>query len=228
MIYYEVTRADILKASTFQWSRVLQMNHNTDNRLTIEAQFYTFLKDLKPKVQYNQITIEEANYEIRKKVVELQDKYPKDFPKVTELGWYSKIILANEFLAGNVTIRNEYSLDTMLSVRERLVNAAEQDMVRAEKQAEIDRIAYLDKLKEREASRIPVTVGMLFHTKEGIARAYQHQYPSNTKSYIIIKELSNTAQITYGKYTVGRKCWRIDRVLIEGGRAYLDDLITIG
>lgn len=104
MIYYEITKEDILKPTKKMGSKVLQYKYNTPYREAIDLSFYTFMKKIKIKVIDNSITILEANEQIYQKVKELTIKYPNDFPDKDDLGWYSKQLLVEKYLSGKVTI----------------------------------------------------------------------------------------------------------------------------
>lgn len=228
MIYYTVTREDLMKASTFKWQKVLQPTCSTNEWYVIKKEFYIIVKQIKLKVLYKQIDMEEANREIRKEVLKLTEKYPSAFPKHNELGYYSKNILAEKFMLGELTINSTYDVNIMLSERisllKEIVDAETVRLNKEKERIEAERIA-----KEvAEATKVPIEVGMLFHTKQGIARAFLHQYPKGTKLHTVLKELPNSVTMEFGKFTLGRQCWKITGIFIEGGRAYQDDLVIIG
>jgi len=226
MIYYEVTRQDLMKASTFKWWIVTQPIHNAPHWREIQAEFYRFIRGMKDQVLYKRITIEEANIEIRKEVLRLTAKYPKDFPKANELGEYSKKILAEKFIAGEITLNNSYDVNVMLSERVALLKAIADDaeLVALNKKRAEEAEREASELAEK--SRIPVEIGMLFKTKEAMARAFKHQYPKDTKMSFIVKEIPNAMEVEHGKHKYNKYSWLVKEVYIEGGLAYLEDTIA--
>lgn len=225
MIYYTVTRDDLMKASTFKWQKVLQPSCSTQEWRTIKADFDKVIKPLKTAVLYKQITMEEANIEIRKEVLKLTEKYPSAFPKSNELGSYSKQVLADKFLSGELTINSSYDVNVMLSERIALLREISETEAR-KKQEELLRLEAVQKAKEiAEANRVPIKVDMLFRTKDGIARAFIHQYPIGTKMSCIQRELPNALVLSHGKHCSGSKSWKVIEILIEGGMAYQEDIL---
>jgi len=224
MIYYEVTREDLMKASSFKWQKVLQTTCDTSRWLVIHAEFYRFIKVIKERVLYKRITMAEANIEIRKEVLKLTAKYPNDFPAAHELGAYSRKILADKFIAGEITINSVYDVNVMLSERIALLKAIADDkevlLAKERERIEAERIS-----KEiAEASRVPLQAGMLLVNKEAIGKAFIHQYPKGTKMSTVLKEIGNVVVLDYGKHSY-KTCWLIKEVLAEGGLVYADDII---
>lgn len=229
MIYYKVTREDLMSASTFKWSKVLQTLHNVDNWRDIHNEFYkNYIRTIKERVLYKQIDMVQANIEIRKAVLILTNKYPKAFPKVSELGWYSKQVLADKFIAGELTTCDGYSVGVMV---QGILDLKSQIATEISIKAEQDLQARLERQKQveiEEKSRIPVVTGMLFKTKPGLIKAFKDLYTKNVPLSVIGKELSSHVKAVYGYAGTGKKCWLIEEVLTEGGLAYLDDVIETG
>lgn len=224
MIYYTVTKEDFLEVK-FPCSKVLQNVYNSNK--SFEA-LKSLIKSLRPKVLKNEITLEEVNQRIRNKVISLEYQYPEEFPPEGTLGSYSKYRLAEEFMKGNISV-NGYTVQDML-VEKQAIIAALQDKAKAKegKRLEEER----DNLAKHTLSRlqrVPIEVGMLFVSKEGMARAFEDQYPAGIRLSAIVKELPNSISKEYGKFGIeygyNRQCHIVRAIHIEGGMAYLEDII---
>lgn len=226
MLYCVLTREDLMKASTFQWSKVLQTLHGADNWRDINTEFYRdHIRTIKERVLYKQIGMGQANVEIRKAVLLLTDKYPKAFPKASELGWYSKHLLAEKFIAGEFIGTDGYNVDTLVQETLDLKNQIVEDTrIKAEKDLQV-RLERQKQAEIAENARIPVVADMLFKTKDGLIKAFIDLYPKNTPLSAIGKELSTHVKAVYGIQGHSKKCWLVEEVFTEGGRAYAEDIL---
>lgn len=222
MLLYKITELDFHGA--FPVLKVLQCNYESINKPRMVATLRKHVTKCKGEYSRNEISIEQINTYLYSIVDEIKLDFPKDFVEEGKLGWYSKELLAELYLAGKIDLNGQSSLEIEAIRREKLEE--KKRLKEEEEERSVVLMRQRDKEKrekqiERENNRQKVVVGMEFTHKHLIEEAYEECKPPKFLKKNVDTFLNEYLSVERVKKEGTGMVWVVIEVKQEGGRKWV-------
>ncbi|MCK9622591.1 MAG: hypothetical protein M0R47_18905 [Methylobacter sp.] len=222
---YLVTQEDISERDLSFSVKVLQINYvkNTFSNSPegqVNKKFKLWVRENKTRLLT--LSLEELNKVIYDKVLELQVLYPGAFPE--GMGWWSKQQLVKLYYSNKLSIEN-YTIEDQIREKEieykrKADIAIEIERKKRETILRLEAEELEKKLiaEQRELTRIPLEIGMIFKSKHDIAEGLNGLDLGKRAKHTYIVDF---AVIEYVKAQKG-KFWVVRGIIKPGVRIYPD------